>query len=228
MRYRRVTPCVASTTVNGLTCPSSRIVIARLTRSVMSCFSPEEQLITDLVNLAMTIRDDGQVNPLTVVDATQGVTRLYRIETGERRYWASWIVRDFLPGYEGDGTVPCIVIPSGKTSVFRQAKENTARAGLSALAMARQAALLILAVHEIEKPVSFVTNDFYRQALAFDLRDKREYTADILSAMGGISKAHFYHYKTLLQLSDEAMELADRHRIEDKKLRYVVELTPHS
>src|SRR5262249_16902642 len=53
--------------------------------------SPEEQLLHDLVNLAATIRDDGQVNPLTVVDITQGVTRLYRIETGERRYWATWI-----------------------------------------------------------------------------------------------------------------------------------------
>jgi len=51
--------------------------------------SPEEELLHDLVNLAMTIRDDGQVNPLTVVDRSQGVTRLYRIETGERRYWAT-------------------------------------------------------------------------------------------------------------------------------------------
>src|SRR5215207_1074344 len=50
--------------------------------------SPEEQLLRDLVNLAITIRDDGQVNPLTVVDVSQGVTRLFRIETGERRYWA--------------------------------------------------------------------------------------------------------------------------------------------
>src|SRR5688572_24819056 len=37
--------------------------------------SSEEQLLLDLVNLAVTIRDDGQVNPLTVVDASQGVTR---------------------------------------------------------------------------------------------------------------------------------------------------------
>src|SRR5581483_4923648 len=43
--------------------------------------SPEEVLVRDLVNLAVTIRDDGQVNPLTVIDASQGVTRLYRIET---------------------------------------------------------------------------------------------------------------------------------------------------
>ena len=53
--------------------------------------SPEEQLLYDLVNLAITIRDDGQVNPLTVVDVSQGVTRQFRIETGERRYWATWL-----------------------------------------------------------------------------------------------------------------------------------------
>lgn len=48
--------------------------------------TPEEDLLRELVNLAVTIRDDGQVNPITVIDVTQGVTRLYRIETGERRY----------------------------------------------------------------------------------------------------------------------------------------------
>ena len=84
----------------------------------------------DLVNLAVTIRDDGQVNPLTVVDVTQGVTRLYRIETGERRYWATWLLRDFIPGYDSDGMIPCIVIPAEQASPFRQAKENTARIGL--------------------------------------------------------------------------------------------------
>ena len=78
---------------------------------------------------------DGNLEYLGRVDH-QVKIRGYRIETGERRYWASWIVRDFLPGYEGDGTVPCIVVPSGKTSAFRQAKENTARSGLSAIAMA--------------------------------------------------------------------------------------------
>jgi hypothetical protein len=56
------------------------------------------------VNLAVSIRDDDQVNPLRVVDVSQGVTRLYRIETGERRYW---LLRDFLEGYEGDGMVGC-------------------------------------------------------------------------------------------------------------------------
>ncbi len=190
--------------------------------------SPEEQLVRDLVNLAVTIRDDGQVNPLTVVDVTQGVTRLYRIETGERRYWATWLLRDFLSGYEGDGTIPCILIPSGRASVFRQAKENTARAGLSAIAMARQAALLLLTAHGIERPEGAVPNDFYRQALDMDMRDKREFTSAILSAMGGISRMHFSRYKALLRLSDEALELADRHNLDERQLRYVLTLPEDS
>ena len=186
--------------------------------------SPEEQLLRDLVNLAVTIRDDGQVNPLTVVDVSQGVTRQFRIETGERRYWATWLLRDFIPNSNTDGMIPCIIIPSEKSSVFRQAKENTARSGLSAIAMARQAALLLLTVHSYEIPAYAVNNDFYRLALDLDLRGKREYTETIMSAMGGIGKMHFSHYKALLKLSDEALELADRHNVDEKKLRYVLQL----
>jgi hypothetical protein len=188
--------------------------------------SPEEQLLRDLVNLALTIRDDGQVNPLTVVDASAGVTRQFRIETGERRYWATWLLRDFIPGYDGDGMIPCIVIPAERSSVFRQAKENTARSGLSAIAMARQAALLLLHVHGYPMPEGPVTADFYRQALELDLRGKREYTGVILSAMGGLDRKRFSRYKALLRLSDEAMELADRHDIEEGLLRHILQLVP--
>ena len=184
-------------------------------------FSPEETLLRDLVNLAVTIRDDGQVNPLTVVDVSQGVSHLYRIETGERRYWATWLLRDFISDSNSDGTIPCIVVPTRTASVFRQAKENTSRAGLTAIAMARQAALLVLSVHGHDIPDYSVENDFYRQALELDLHSKQEYTPTILSAMGGIGKMQFSRIKSLLKLSDEALEQADRHDIDEKKLRYV-------
>jgi hypothetical protein len=188
--------------------------------------SPEEILLRDLVNLAMTIRDDGQVNPLTVVDVSQGVTRLFRIETGERRYWATWLLRDFIAGYTGDGMIPCIIIPEKQSSVFRQAKENTARSGLTAVALARQAALLLLTVHGYEIPAYAVGNDFYRQALDLHLRSKREFTDAILSAMGGMGRMQFSQYKALLKLSDEALELADRHQIEEYRLRPIVNVAP--
>ena len=186
--------------------------------------TPEEELLRDLVNLALTIREDGQVNPVTVVDRSQGVTRLYRIETGERRYWATWLMMEFLPGYQGDATLPCIIVPSERASVFRQAKENTSRSGLNAIALARQAALLILAVHDIHPPDGPVSNGFYRQALDLNLRGKREYTSDILAAMGGISRVHFSRFKGLLRLTDEAVELADRFNLDESLLRFVLNL----
>lgn len=184
--------------------------------------TPEEILLRELVTLAVTIHQDGQVNPITVVDMTQGVTRLYRIETGERRYWAGWLLKDFLQGFDSDGMIDCIVVPADRSSVFRQAKENTARRGLSAIAMARQAALLLLTVNGYEIPAYAVTNDFYRQAL--ELRIPRGAAQEIYAAMGGVGKMRFRQYKALLQLSDEAMEFADRHQVDEGILRFVINL----
>ncbi|MCQ3930192.1 MAG: hypothetical protein DPW16_07005 [Chloroflexi bacterium] len=192
---------------------------------ILVTLSPEEILLRDLVNLAVTIRDDGQVNPLTVVDKSEGMTHIYQIETGERRYWATWLMMEFLSGYQGDGSIPCIIVPSNRASVFRQAKENTSRAGLNAIAMARQAALLLLAAHGIESPTSGpVSHDFYRQVLDLSLHGKSEYTSQILSALGGVTRVRFSQYKQLLSLSDEAIEMADRHSIDEYKLRPILAL----
>ena len=186
--------------------------------------SQPERDLRDLTNLAVTLRTDGLVNPLTIVDCSEGATISYRIETGERRYWANYIDQEFIPGYQGDGTIACIILPPGETSVFRQAKENTSRAGLNAIGMARQAALLLLAVHDIHPPAGPVTHDFYRQALDLDLRGKREFSADILAAMGGIGRKRLSQFKQLLQLSDDALDLSDQHNIDERRLREVLRL----
>jgi hypothetical protein len=188
-------------------------------------YSVEEVLLRDLVQLAITLQGDGQVNPFTVVNISEGVMTQYVIETGERRFWATWLLRDFHPVESHDGKIPCIVVPGEKASPFRQAKENTSRSGLNAIAMARQVALLLLAVHGYDIPLQPVSMDFYRQALDLDLRGKREHTADVLAALGGMSKQQLTcYYKSLLKLCDEATELADRYNIEEKKLRIIIHL----
>lgn len=118
--------------------------------------------------------------------------------------------------------IDCIVIPTERATVFRQAKENTARRGLSAIAMARQVALLLLAVNGYEIPDYAINNDFYRQAL--ELRIPRGEAQELYAAMGGFNKRRFSQYKDLLRLCDEAIELADRYRIDEGILRYVTNL----
>jgi ribosomal protein L19E len=44
--------------------------------------------------------------------------------------------------------------------------------------------------------------------------------------LGGITRFQFSRYKSLLSLSDEAMELADRHQLDESRLRYVISLEP--
>src|SRR5204863_729046 len=92
----------------------------------------------------------------------------------------------------------------------------------TAVAMARQAALLLLSVHGSEIPNYPVNHDFYRQALELDLHSKQQFTEVVMSAMGGISKMRFSQIKNLLRLSDEALEVADRHGLEEGLLRYVL------
>ena len=45
-------------------------------------------------------------------------------------------------------------------------------------------------------------------------------------AMGGIDKRRFGQFKDLLNLSDEAMEIADRHQLDERVLRHVIGLSP--
>ena len=92
--------------------------------------------------------------------------------------------------------------------------------------MARQAALLLLHIHGYKLPDGPVSPDFYRQALDLDLKGKREYTGAIYAAMGGLDKKRFSRYKALLRLCDEAFEMADRHSIDEARLRYLVQLDP--
>ncbi|MBN1564110.1 MAG: ParB N-terminal domain-containing protein, partial [Anaerolineae bacterium] len=118
---------------------------------------PEEELLRAIVATAATIRHGGQVSPITVSEVDDG--SYFRIETGERRYWAhQWLNTWLSNEYE---QIQCIVVP--EASPWRQAAENTSREGLSALALARQLATLLLDLYDIRpdytRPIS---NDWYR------------------------------------------------------------------
>ena len=166
---------------------------------------------------AATLRHGGQVSPITVVEMDGG--SYYRIETGERRYWAHHWLNNWLA--DGFDQIQCIVVDNG--SPWRQAAENTSREGLSALALARQAATLLLDLHGIRPDYSGpIPNDWYRQAL--DYRVPRGEGEALRAALGGIERAQFSRIQALLRLPDPVWELADRFRLEEKRLRPVLKV----
>ena len=178
---------------------------------------PEEDLLRSIVATAATIRHGGQVSPITVIEEDGG--SYYRIETGERRYWAHhWLNTWISNGFE---QIQCIVVEGG--SPWRQAAENTSRESLSAMALARQLATLLLDLYDIHPDYSYpVPNDWYRQALEF--RVPRGEGDHLRAALGGIERSQFNRIQSLLDLPDPVWELADRYRLEEKRLRSVLKL----
>ncbi len=178
---------------------------------------PEEEMLRGIVATAATIRHGGQVSPITVAEVDGGSS--YRIETGERRYWAHhWLTMWVSEGFE---QIQCIVVP--EASPWRQAAENTSREGLSSLAMARQLATLLLDLYDIHPDYTrSIPNDWYRQALEY--RVPRGEGANLRAALGGIERSQFSRLQALLRLSDPVWELADRYRLEEKRLRHVLKV----
>ena len=178
---------------------------------------PEEAMLRASVATAATIRHGGQVSPITVAEVDAG--GYYRIETGERRYWAHhWLTMWVSEGFE---QIQCIVVP--EASPWRQAAENTSREGLSAMAMARQLATLLLDLYDIQPDYTRpIPNDWYRQALEY--RVPRGEGANLRAALGGIERSQFSRLQALLRLPDPVWELADRYRLEEKRLRHVLKV----
>lgn len=178
---------------------------------------PEEELLRAIVATAATIRHGGQVSPITVVEMDGG--SYYRIETGERRYWAHhWLNMWVANGFD---QIQCIVVP--QASPWRQAAENTSREGLSALALARQLATLLLDLYDIRPDYTrAIPNDWYRQALEY--RVPRGEGEALRAALGSVQRSQFSRVQALLRLPDSVWELADRYRLEEKRLRYVLKV----
>jgi len=178
---------------------------------------PEESLLRSIVATAATIRHGGQVSPITVVELDGGTTLPDR---NGRAALLGLPLANNLVGDEFD-QIQCIVVE--QASPWRQAAENASREGLSAMAVARQLATLLLDLYGIEpdytRPIS---NGWYRQAL--DYRVPRGEGPALRAALGGMERVQFNRLQALLRLPDPIWELADRFRLEEKRLRYVLKV----
>ncbi len=101
----------------------------------------------ELSDLAASIQQHGLINPIHVYHPPFNVDQ-YRIETGERRYWAHWLLRRETP----EPYSQIRVIVEKEFSVHRQVDENEDVSGLSAVGQARNIARAYLLELKIAPP----------------------------------------------------------------------------
>lgn len=183
-----------------------------------------------VVNLAAEIRRDGLTNPITV----HRIGNNYLIETGERRWLAFHLLHIVYPDSTAWAKIPAREVT--QSSVWRQASENTARASLNAIGMARQLAMLLMDLIGNEY---FATFDETMQLVSCD----RAYYAQVadgnqwrippgkgeqlVNAMGIKNPVQLRQYRGLLRLPDEIWMLADDLNWEEGFIRTrILEFSP--
>lgn len=169
----------------------------------------EESLLT-LIELAVSIRQDGLTNPITV--APMG--RRYQLETGERR----WLSYHLLFLHTQDQKYAKIAARTvERVNIWRQAAENNARANLNAISKARQFAVLLMDLLETKRGDRFKSidefegeQDFYAQVADGDQYTIPRNTSErLLAAMGLKNTKQLRDYRALLKLPPLVWQIAD-------------------
>lgn len=101
----------------------------------------------DLHLLAESIEQEGLINPIHVYHPPENIEQ-YLIESGERRYWAHWLLARNDP--EKFSTIRAIV--ENGLSVERQVDENEEVSSLSAIGQARNVARAYLIELQVPQP----------------------------------------------------------------------------
>lgn len=171
---------------------------------------PLESSLLEIIELAVSIRDAGLTNPITVLP--NGLK--YALETGERR----WLAYHLLYAHTEDeqfGKIAARTVDS--LNLWRQAAENNARANLNAISKARQLAVLLMDLLNEKSGRSF------RPFTTFE--DEQEYYAQVadgnkfrtppntserlLAATGLKHEKQVRDYRKLLRLPSLVWQLAD-------------------
>ncbi len=161
-----------------------------------------QERLVELDALADSIAADGLMQPIRVIQEAEGA---YRIEAGERRWWAHQI----LLGREDARfeTIAAFIVDSGAAApgmLRRRVAENVHRSGFTAMELARA---MNARIEEI--------------ALAEPSLPRREIEKRV-GKENGLSDRRVRQHLALLKLPGEVQELAQQARISEGSLRGLV------
>ena len=189
----------------------------------------EDEPVEDagLIALARSILEVGLRQPLNVyrVDNPEQPDQLfYRLGEGERRFWAHHLLVE--QGHETFKTVRCIVeaLPEDEETIHqRQEAENAARVDLPALARARS-------MQRMKERLNMELGTRVPGERTIHLPSQRELQAAIGQRVKNftgraIGDRMVRNYLALLNLPNEAQDLAEAAQLTEKQLRPVVRLS---
>ena len=180
-------------------------------------FPEEKREMAELAQLAHAISLNGLISPITVrrvdpmANPPEGVD--YLIITGERRYWAYWMLhlegRDITEGnsQQSAENIKALVSPEGITIRAHQLLENLFRKDMNAVEKAQ-------ALVALRYELSGVTHGLPDGVKLVPLTE--------VSELLGISKVHRIRIMSVLNLPEEGQVIAAQHNLSERTMRSVI------
>jgi hypothetical protein len=176
--------------------------------------------INELLAMGGSFEEHGQIKPITGVwQSTDNGGFIFRIETGERRYWAACL-RVAEEDLEEEPLLRVEVVK--EPSRHRQVLENRHAQSPSAVGQACEIAALMLEMKGIEPdPTLEDEYEYFRSALS--QRAPRGFWPSVEPVMQ-LSARRMQQLVDILKLPTTLLELADRYRVPERVLREVLVL----
>lgn len=187
--------------------------------------------IDDYRAMGETLLAKGQINPINVAKHFRDDgSFIWRVESGERRYWAKWLL--VVDGKTEDGTIHAVV--RDQLDASRQAVENLQSEALSAVGQARQVARLVLdrlSVTPNSAPAGALSpgsDDYFRLALLPPeklLSDRQRLPKGFWPELEQLLRSKRQHLERkleILRLPNSLLQVADTQRLTERQLREIL------
>lgn len=172
--------------------------------------------LDELIVLGDSLHDTGQIKPVTGQIVNEDGRDVFKMLTGERRFWAT-AIQAVLSESPDEPYVLGLI--DNQPSLEKQIAENMAYKALTPVGKARAAARLVLEANQIEPEEGEKEVDFFRRVTDLRLNDE---VKEVLQKNLQMERTYFGRLMNFFALPEASLELADRAEMPERVLREIM------
>lgn len=175
------------------------------------------QEISELTVLGDSLHDTGQIKPVTGQVVSENGHDVFKMLTGERRFWAT-AIKALIDGQQAEPYVLALI--DNQPTIDKQIAENMAYKALTPVGKARAAARLVLESHQIQPGENETETTFFRRVADVRLDDG---TKDILQKTLQMERTYYGRLMKFFELDEKELEVADKSEMPERVLREIMQ-----
>jgi len=172
--------------------------------------------LDELIVLGDSLHDTGQIKPVTGQVINENGRDVFKMLTGERRFWATAIKAALDEAVEEPYVLALI---DNQPSLEKQIAENMAYKALTPVGKARAAARLVLEANLLEPEQGENELEYFRRVADLRLNDEMK---DLLQKNLQMERTYYGRLMKFFELGEESLELADRSEMPERVLREIM------